>query len=349
MRVSEGEGTRTIRERDQDDTRANETPSHESAAAARRMDEFLARPGPAAQAQRIELLTSTAQTNAASPVQSAEARDDDARTKMDATRERYAGPYRVSGEQVRAEPMFRMNGGFNGESAKAHKAKLGEICVKLGLGHAEGMLQCGRATPDQLVKVTQALIDQGHLPPGAAPVADRIKHMQWEWGIGLDCVGYSWQACKDAQGAAGRFALDDTKGARVGDLPLHNFVKHPVAAARAGDILRLKNPNPKQVGHNVVVYRNELLNAMTRKNLETNGAGAFLSGGGPYQVMEVDSSWGAGEYGSVQGGVRRDTWVLDTSSGSWGFFDATSGAFQTSEVGPQGEIAVGSFRPRGAQ
>ena len=91
------------------------------------------------------------------------ARDAAVQQRLDAFRDRFSGPYQVEGSQVTARPMFRMNtaNSLNAKKMEAHAAVLSQICAKAGLAQASGPVRFGRCTPEQLVKVTQALIDAG--------------------------------------------------------------------------------------------------------------------------------------------------------------------------------------------
>jgi hypothetical protein len=288
---------------------------------------------------------------AALPLTVAQARDAQVRGQLDAVRSEFAGPYRVGTDSVLAAPMFRMNGGCNQRSAQEHHAQLRTLCASANLLAAMGMCQAGRATPAELVKVTQLLIDHGHLPAGPAPVADRIKQMQWTFGIGLDCVGYTWQAVRASASAQHPAPLSNESSPRLNSIPLaSNFQRHSVEQARSGDIIQLASPGHGEPGHNVVVYRNQIMDGAQRADASARcpSAAAFLSGPGPFHRMEVDSSWGAGPAGSPDGGGRRDTWLYDEGAKQWGFFVRGSAELQISTVGPCGERATGAYRPRGA-
>src|SRR5258708_16722096 len=54
----------------------------------------------------------------------------------------------------------------------------------------------GRATPDEVHRLAQGLIDAGRLPANkdGESVADRVRRMMYEHGIGFDCAGYVAQA-----------------------------------------------------------------------------------------------------------------------------------------------------------
>ena len=127
----------------------------------------------------------SASGSAASVSMADAARDRSVRAKLDGVREAFSGPYVVNGERVAARPMFRMlrpKGAAREEAVRAGARAAGVKAWPAIVGHG---------TPKQLVKITQALIDAGRLPPGPGDVATRIRLMQWDHGIGIDCGGYA--------------------------------------------------------------------------------------------------------------------------------------------------------------
>ncbi len=248
--------------------------------------------------------------------------------RLDALRDGLSGPYTVDGASVTARPMFRMNGGANEASAREHAPELRRIAARAGVS-AE-MVLLGRGSARDLVKVTQALIDAGHLPPPPGDVATRIRQMQWEWGIGIDCAGYTYLAAIAASGA-------NAKALGLREVGMENFRaldgnrafrKIDPSSARPGDVMTLDPLPPETVGHNVIV-----------RSLTTVGSRHFI---------EVDSSWGAGPYGADYGGFRRDTWIYDESTKLWTSFDphVTPPVERTSSEGPAGERFHGGYRPK---
>lgn len=267
--------------------------------------------------------------------------------KLDDLQARYSGPYTVAGQKVSARPMFRMEGGCNQAAKDTKMPELQKMCARAGVFFVP-QAAIGRATPEQLVKITQVLLDNGKLPPGGAPVEDRIKQMQWQWGIGLDCAGYAFQATVEVHGG---WTLSENKRNGHFEQRLGGFRRTAPEEARAGDVIHLKNPAPREPGHNVVVYSRGVVDAERAASLTKRhpNAASFLAEEGPIVALEVDASWGAGTEGSTRGGVRRDTWFFNTRTKEWGDFDPTTQAFRRSSVGPQGEAPTGAFRPFGAK
>lgn len=294
--------------------------------------------------------SATTEISAAERVAAREAKEDgEVRARMDAFRDRFSGPYVVDGQSVSARPMFRMNTGFNDDNMRRHEAELAAICAKAGCRGALGAVKYGRPTPEQLVRVTQALIDAGKLAPGTEGSLElRIRQMQWEWGIGVDCSGYAQGALAAAQGKP--TAQPSMYGVLSNVASNPAMRKIPIAEIRAGDHIRLAPPARGQVGHNVVVYDRAQLDEQRRAELARRSpdVAEFLGGDGPFHALLVDSSWGAGD-GNDFGGFRRDTWLYDAGSERWGYFDPRTGALETSERGPQDEPFVGAFRPKAAR
>jgi len=282
--------------------------------------------------------------------------------RLDAFRDRFSGPYVVDGASVTARPMFRMNTStsHNAKKMEAHAPELSRICAKAGIGSAAGPARFGRCSPEQLVKVTQALIDAGKLPPADdkhRDLANRIRGMQWEWGIGVDCAGYTQQAAAEAHGAAGAVFKANLMGdVFSGMMNDKRFATVDIAHIRPGDVIHLDAPRRGDVGHNVICFSHSTLDEAARARLlasPTTGASgtAFLSGAGPFHAFEVDSSWGAGD-GDMVGGFRRDTWLFDESTFTWATYPSGQRNLPLNVdplTGPQGELFGGAFRPRGAQ
>lgn len=273
------------------------------------------------------------------------ARDAEVQGKMDDLRARYAGPYQVKGASVSAGPMFRMKGGYNQTNVAAHRSELLKLCTKAGVPGLESCL-IGRGTPKELTRITQLLIDNGKLPDGKGSVEGRIKQMQWEYGIGVDCAGFSFQAMQEIHGpgSVGSHARGD-----LFTNVANSLREHPYAEARPGDIIHLANTKIGDPGHNVVVFARKDVDAAFAATLGAKhpSAQAFLAEPGPLVALEVDSSWGAGESGDVRGGARRDTWLFNTRTKEWGTFDATTGQLERSRIGPQDERPSGARRPWG--
>jgi hypothetical protein len=319
------------------------------------------RPAAATSGARAPAAVDTARTALVSPTLG-NARDAAVQQQLEAFRARFAGPYQVDGAAVNAQPMFRMNvkNAANAKTAAAHAPELAQICAKAGIASACGPARVGRPSPEQLVKVTQALIDAGKLPPPDAAhvtVTDRIRGMQWEWGIGVDCAGYTQQAAAEAHGPAGALFKQNLMGDIFSGMQKDmRFAGVDIAHIRPGDVIHLDSPKHGEVGHNVICFSHSTLDPAVRASLlaaRTTGdeGKAFLRGAGPFHAFEVDSSWGAGE-GSMVGGFRRDTWIYDESTFTWASYPSGQRGqplLPHPMTGPQDELFGGAYRPRGAQ
>ncbi|MCA9586633.1 MAG: hypothetical protein KC657_14855 [Myxococcales bacterium] len=277
------------------------------------------------------------------------ARDATVRAKLDAVRDAYAGPYRVGEQTVSARPMFRINMGHNHAAMKSHAKELDGIAARVGVnGYGVRM---GFAGAGDLRKVTQALIDRGHLPPGPPGTeAERIRQMQWEWGVGVDCAAYTGAALTAATGKS-RHALGlapaGMEAFRNLDKNRH-FSKVSPVDVRTGDVITLDAVN--DYGHNVIVRGRSVADpakqaALTQAHPEL---GAFFASAGPHHVIEVDSSWGAGSDGASYGGFRTDTWIYDESTKKWASFDRHVDPIgvNISFAGPAGDIFHGAYRAK---
>lgn len=296
---------------------------------------------PAARGLRSEAVTPTS------------ARDGRIQANLDAFRERFSGPYSVDGLRVQARPMFNMNlpNAFNAASRARHAPELARVCAQAKVSAtAMRCAQVGRPTPEQLVVVTQALIDAGKLPAGPPGTEEaRIRQMQWEWGVGVDCAGYAALAAEAALGAAASPLTRD----RMGDL--YQVVRGPafhrpsMSEIRPGDVIHLDSKQRGDVGHNVVVYDHRVVDGATaRASASAEAAPFFAAGMGPFHVLTVDASWGAGPEGRDYGGFRRDTWLYDEGRTSWASFDPETRSLSVFREGPQDEVFRGAFRPKAA-
>ena len=185
-----------------------------------------------------------------------------------------------------------------------------------------GLLRVGRGSPEALVKLTQALIDGGQLPPGSAqPIADQIHDLQWRFGIGLDCAGYVYRAVVAVSGSPEKLGLKAPESENFTGLPQNpRFTRlAEPTSARPGDVIVLGgNGTLADPGHNLVVRSHATLaDSSTSMLSRWPAAAAFAKDRVDIHVFEVDSSFGADSTGRVDGRVRRDVLLYDSTSKQW--------------------------------
>lgn len=279
---------------------------------------------------------------------------------------------------VKVRPQFQMEGGLNDPEGKSTPkgravtvANVGaalppEVLNQPGMRAAISASGMGRGTPEQIQRVTQALIDAGKLPPKSEETPgdrSRVRRMMWDYGLGTDCAGYTAQAA--AAGAGRDLGLKGVN--RNGDslmesLTQENFTRvaqKPGEAmnARAGDIIRLKDVNPDEAGHWVSVFDHTKMSAQRVERLYDNSQ-PFWQGSqkdSQVHVYTVDSSWGAGGDWAARsdqnevGGVDRRKWLYNAANDKWGTLDDSVNppTIRLSEPGPYNHHRdVKVFRPK---
>lgn len=269
--------------------------------------------------------------------------------RLDRFFESAEGPYREPGGSLEMVPFqFRMNGGANDGLARKNGLELATVCARARI--PLGGLQVGRAPVEVVVRATQALIDAGKLPAGsAADFGDRVRAMQWSYGIGLDCVGYAEQAFATAHGLSREHVFGKADG---GLFPSSASVrKVGIAEARAGDLISLGAPKGERWGHNVIC-RSHVVAASGEAVRARFPALPAVGFEGPIHVYEVDAAWGAGPDGASYGGLHRQTWLFDETSARWGWVEHASTAVGTSvdrfvsTPEPYGHPIAAVYRPR---
>jgi len=260
----------------------------------------------------------------------------DAQKRLDSFLSAANAPYRVDGHEVRVTPAFRMQGGYGPRPERATAALKKALPPELvrELGRRLDVIAGGKGTPEEIQRVTQSLIDRGHLAAasGGSP-RDRVRQLMFDFGIGLDCSGFAYQAHAAARGTPRKLGLQE-------GIPAPNKSKD-LRAAGPGDLIVLGG----KVGHKVAVYSRHSLPAGSPPPSFPGRPpvpAAFMQGG-PVHVFEVDSSWGA-EGKAPLGGVKREIWLFNESTKTWGYFDGLrSGAFKESRKGAYDHTIVGLF------
>lgn len=274
-------------------------------------------------------------------------------------RQKMGGPYEVNGKQVFVSPAFRMNGGMN-QLAKPEDY-LPRIVRALGpktyreLRPVIGTVVAGKGTPDELRRVTQALIDSPAFAKySSMPPKQAVRELMWHFGIGMDCSGYVHRAFLYSRGSgpddaapSSKYGLGSALDSKLQHMPTHAFKRVSPANARAGDIVVLTN-GPDRTGHKLIVYDHDRLGpggAMHRVLERDLGSSATAR----IDMFQVDSSWGAGGE-PMQGGVGREFWAYDEGSGKWATLVKDDSnhwhAFASDKSGPYDHDLQGFYRPK---
>jgi hypothetical protein len=211
-----------------------------------------------------------------------------------------------------------------GSPAHARQVELQAIGAKLGMpaGRVASVL-VGRGTPEEVRRLTQALIDARKLPPPGwpdEPLRDRVRRMMCDYGIGFDCAGYVQQAFLAAHGigrAQAGFAPAATNEALFDPSATGPFARVKPEKARPGDILVLGPPNGQVTGHRLLVFERHDLRSEEASTLVGKPEDLAALRSGRVSVFTVHSSFGSGGDPS-RGGVGEQRWIYDAASNRWG-------------------------------
>jgi hypothetical protein len=216
----------------------------------------------------------------------------------------------------------------------------------------------GRGSPEDIRRFTQALIENGALSRDASkPLAERVRQMMFDHGVGIDCAGYVQRAYLYATGTsrvASGFRAPGNED--LSGLVAHGFTRVPsVAALQPGDVVSLGPPAPDDYGHRLIVYDQHAATAAEVDALEQqfpDKVPALVgtpSGDGPGEsalyVITVDSSWGSGGHAS-EGGVDRRTLLYSAASKKWAWTGPATGGGLGMGTGdtPIAHPLIGFFR-----
>lgn len=267
------------------------------------------------------------------------------------------GPYTVGGKQVEVPAGFRMKGGLNQLSRQTCEAR---IAKALGakqyakLARDTAMVTEGKASPEEIRRVTQALIDSPAFAKYAALPPERaVRHLMWDYGIGTDCSGYVHNAFLYSRGTAmgraapaARYALGTADNSGLQHLPGRAFRRVEPEHARPGDVMVLTH-GPDGTGHKLIVYSHRTILPSSPEYAACAQA-LGSPAGARIDLLEVDSSWGAGG-NPDDGGVGRRVWAYGENTHRWAsVYKDGSGlhAVRSSKTGPYDHELQGIYRPR---
>jgi hypothetical protein len=177
-------------------------------------------------------------------------------------------------------------------------------------------IHVGRGTPEEVRRITQALIDGQADDTVWTPLG--VRELMVEHQIGFDCAGYTQQAYLRATGmTADQARFDVPLNESLAGLAGRGYARiRELANVRAGDIIAFDPPPGKTVGHRAIVYDQRIATASDMRTLVSSGAGQHFAVGGPIRVLEMDSSFGS--HGFVDsGGAERQTWLYNETTRAW--------------------------------
>lgn len=252
-------------------------------------------------------------------------------TRLEAFLERATPSFTLDGKSVRVPLPFRMtvkpgtpdpNDQWQTQESvvKRNEKELRSAAASVGLSDPThlGLLRSGRATPEDVQKVTQALIDRGRLPAQSRELPDaasRVRQMMFDYGLGIDCAGFVQQDLLASRG----LRRDQTRLKRdisnedLTNLSAEGFRKVPIDAAQPGDILVLDPPpGTREPGHTLIVY--DRREATAEELTALRSLPEFASGHVTAYVL--DSSFGS-KAKFNEGGVMRQIWWRNDDNKSW--------------------------------
>jgi hypothetical protein len=199
------------------------------------------------------------------------------------------------------------------------QAAMQRIAARAGLSNAAlARVQAARGTPEEIHRLTQALIDAQ--PPGTVFTSESVRKLMFEHAIGIDCAGYVQQAYLRAKcRTAAEAGFDSVLNERLSRLAYRGYRRiDALANVRPGDIIVLNRPpdEPHDPGHRAIVYDQRVATAADLRTLLASADGQAFAVGGPVRVLEMDSSYGSRGI-PAEGGVQRQTWLLNEATGHW--------------------------------
>jgi hypothetical protein len=267
--------------------------------------------------------------------------------RLDAFLARATPTFRTAEGEVTVPISFYMNDGV----PPARREDLRQLLQGAGLPRADiEDVVVGRGSPVRIAEATQALIDAGKLEPpgpdGEPSLADRIRRMNFVWSVGIDCAGYVALASLQARGisrASAGFAVPQNEN--LYNLRARGFTAVTAEGLRAGDIISLHG-NGAPAGEHRAIVRDatpatpEEIEAIRRVWVVEGRARSSMK----WDKVVVDSSWGGGA-DAPQGGVARNTWWHERTTGLWA--SSVGGTALPLSKTPYAHATYEIFRPAG--
>jgi hypothetical protein len=257
------------------------------------------------------------------PIASRDVHDVQTQQRLDAFRMSLTGWYHTPSGDLAAVTPFLMSPGQAKQRAflanPTKQAELQKIAARAGLSStALARVHCGRGTPDEIHRLTQALIDASPRDTKWDPYA--VRQLMFDNAIGLDCAGYTQQAYLYATSrTAAQAGFDTLTNESLSGLSGRGYARTAaIADVRPGDII-VFHPPPQfrgEPGHRAIVYDQRVATVDDMKTLLSSAQGQHFAVGGPIRVLEMDSSYGSGGT-STAGGVQRQAWLYNERTRQW--------------------------------
>jgi hypothetical protein len=261
------------------------------------------------------------------------------------------------GQAVTVPFHFRMaNGGGQKSTGEARAQLDAQLGAAPGSADDQAVFHVvqGRGTPAQAIDITQRLLDAGLLPDSDPPGYDddlfsRVRHLMWDWDIGMDCAGYVSQALPAGLGcSAADLGIDNViKQCGLLSFAPNKFDKVGINDVQTGDVLQLDDPQGG-VGHFVVVRS---VSSFTPFDDLVARDPEFFASPGDLLLYEVHSSFGAaGLWYTRDAGVSRRHWLHNTTADLWAYYEGTDAngniQFGRYTEGPYDHTLGGVYRAR---